>query len=102
MRKIEKTKSDPANEYLRILRKMAKLMQAQKRIMTLNEVSDYTELSKSTIYKLTMRKAIPHYKSPQGKAIYFKRAEIDKWLTSIQVTSLNELISEFNEFGINY
>lgn len=36
-------------------------------------------VSKSYLYKLTMRKQIPHYK-PMGKMCYFNRAELEEWL----------------------
>lgn len=55
------------------------LLKGQKEMMTLDDVATYTELSKSTIYKLTARNEIPHYK-PTGKVIFFKKSEIDAWL----------------------
>jgi excisionase family DNA binding protein len=55
------------------------LLLSQKKVLTLDEVSDYTGLSKSFLYKLTCKNEIPCYK-PLGKHIYFNKEEIDSWL----------------------
>ena len=62
----------------------------QKEILTLGEVAQYTGLAKSQLYKLTSKKKIPHYK-PTGKICYFKRSEVDAWLTSNPVATESEL-----------
>ena len=54
-------------------------IQGAKNILTLEEVAEYTHLSKSYVYKLTSKGDIPYYK-PNGKQLYFKRTEIDEWL----------------------
>lgn len=50
----------------------------QKEVLNILEVCTLTGLSKSTIYKLTMRGKIPHYK--QAKRLYFDRVEVLNWL----------------------
>lgn len=62
-----------------IERKLDIQAQEAKNILTLEEVAEYTHLSKSYIYKLTSKGDIPYYK-PNGKQLYFKRTEIDEWL----------------------
>lgn len=62
----------------------------QKEILTLEEVAQYTGLAKSQLYKLTSEKKIPHYK-PTGKVCYFKRSEVEAWLTSNPVATASEL-----------
>ena len=62
-----------------IERKLDIQAQEAKKILTLEEVAEYTHLSKSYIYKLTSKGDIPYYK-PNGKQLYFKRTEIDEWL----------------------
>ena len=47
-------------------------------------------ISKSYLYKLTMRREIPHYK-PTGKVCYFNRREIEEWLQSNRVATNTEL-----------
>ena len=60
-------------------RKLDIQAQEAKNILTLEEVAEYTHLSKSYVYKLTSKGDIPYYK-PNGKQLYFKRTEIDEWL----------------------
>lgn len=64
-----------------------------KRILTLDEVSSYTGMSKSYLYKLTATQKIPHYK-PIGKLIYFEKDELDAWLLQNRVSTSNELESK--------
>ena len=63
---------------LRLLR-IEKLLSGNKTVLTFNETADYTGLSKSYLYKLTSACMIPHSK-PNGKQVYFEKAELDKWL----------------------
>lgn len=69
------------------------IKQNSKEVLTLKEVADYTGLSRSYLYKLTMRQEIPHYK-PNGKQIYFNRLELDKWLQSNRVATQEELAQQ--------
>lgn len=69
------------------------IKQNSKEVLTLKEVADYTGLSRSYLYKLTMRQEIPHYK-PNGKQIYFNRLELDKWLQSNRVSTQEELAQQ--------
>jgi len=62
-----------------IERKLDIQAQEAKNILTLEEVAEYTHISKSYVYKLTSKGDIPYYK-PNGKQLYFKRTEIDEWL----------------------
>lgn len=61
------------------LKKIEEQLSQQKSVFTLEEVATYTQLSKSYLYKLTSRGDIPHSK-PNGKQVYFDKAEIDSWL----------------------
>ena len=54
-------------------------MLTNKTVLTFDEVANYTGLSKSYLYKLTSAGLIPHSK-PNGKNVYFGKAEIDTWL----------------------
>lgn len=65
----------------------------EKEVLTLNEVANYTGLSKGYLYKLTMRQEIPHYK-PNGKCLYFDRVEIEKWLKSNRIATQEELAQQ--------
>lgn len=50
-----------------------------KNVLTLEEVAELTGLSKFYLYQLTSKKQIPHYK-PNGRLVYFDKAEIEAWL----------------------
>jgi excisionase family DNA binding protein len=62
----------------------------QKEVLTLNEVSQFTGLSKSHIYKLCSNGGIPFYK-PFGKVNYFDRQEIINWLKQNRIATAKEL-----------
>ena len=47
-------------------------------------------VSKSYLYKLTMRQQIPHYK-PMGKMVYFNRLELEQWLQNNRVSTATEI-----------
>ena len=57
----------------------ANVIGCTKEVLTSDEAAVYMGVSKSYLYKLTMRKQIPHYK-PMGKMCYFNRAELEEWL----------------------
>jgi len=61
-----------------------------KETLDFNEAAQYTNQSRSYLYKLTSQGLIPHYK-PNGKKIYFKRSELDEWLLRNKVFSSDEL-----------
>lgn len=70
-----------------------KLSALQKDVLTLEDVAQYTGLSRSQIYKLTSSGEIPHYK-PNGKYIYFDRLEVDNWLRRNRIASSDEVASK--------
>lgn len=61
-----------------------------KEVLTSDEAARYMGISKSYLYKLTMRQQIPHYK-PMGKMCYFNRVEIENWLQGNRVATEMEL-----------
>lgn len=61
-----------------------------KEVLTSNEAAQYMGISKSYLYKLTMRQQIPHFK-PMGKMIYFNRLELEQWLQNNRVTTNDEI-----------
>lgn len=61
-----------------------------KEVLTSDEAAKYMGVSKSYLYKLTMRQQIPHYK-PMGKLCYFNRQELEQWLQSNRVATDDEL-----------
>lgn len=55
-----------------------------KEVLTSKETARYLGISMSYLYKLMMRRLIPHYK-PMGKLCYFNRNELIQWLQSNRV-----------------
>jgi excisionase family DNA binding protein len=70
-----------------------------KDIISIDECSKLTGLSKSTIYKHTSERLIPHYKT--GKRLVFKRQDILKWLTTNRRKTLSEIENEANQVANN-
>jgi excisionase family DNA binding protein len=62
------------------LEKIENLLQLQKEVLNLEELSLYTGLAKSTIYKKTADGLIPFYK--QSGYLFFDRVEVLEWLKS--------------------
>ena len=49
-----------------------------ERILTLKDLSEWLQVSPSTIYQWTHMSYIPHYKL--GRGVRFKPSEVVKWL----------------------
>lgn len=79
------------------LDRIENLLRASKTVMSLEEASEYTGISRSYLYKLTAKGEIP-FSKPRGKIIYFSREKLDNWLLSNSKKSAGELKSE----ALNY
>lgn len=62
----------------------------EKTILNLAELSVYTGISKSYLYKLTHLGKIP-FSKPFGKLIFFDKKDVDSWLLSNKQATSNEL-----------
>ena len=69
---------------------MANTIFCTKEVLTSDEAAKYMGVSKSYLYKLTMRQQIPHYK-PMGKMVYFNRLELEQWLQNNRVSTSTEI-----------
>lgn len=79
------------NEIMKRLDRLEVLtLLAAKSVLTLEEVCLLTGLAKSTVYKMTANRAIPHYHADGGKHLYFKKDEVENWLTRNRVSSQTE------------
>ena len=67
-----------------------------KSILNIDEVSDFTGISKSTIYKLTSSREIPHYK--KAKHLVFDREEISDWIKSNKIYTKEEIDNEASTY----
>jgi excisionase family DNA binding protein len=49
-----------------------------EQLLTISQLSELIQVSRSTLYEWTHTGFIPHYKLPKG--VRFKEEEINKWL----------------------
>jgi excisionase family DNA binding protein len=76
----KKTKEELLIEkYTKQVEKLIRENSKEDVIFDFDKTCEYLGLSKSTLYKHTMKGEIPHYK-PTGKKIYFSKNEIDNWV----------------------
>lgn len=74
------------------------LLLEQKEVLTLDEVSQYTGISKSYLYKLTSTGGIPCYK-PNGKLVYIAKDELNNWLLQNRKATTEELESQASTYN---
>lgn len=64
-----------------------------KEVLTSDEAARYMGISKSYLYKLTMRQEIPFFR-PMGKMCYFNRLELEQWLQRNRVATSSEITQQ--------
>lgn len=72
----------------------------KKEVLNFNDACKYLDISASHLYKLTSQKLVPHF-CPQGKKLYFNRAELDEWLQRNRQSSTDEIEQEAANYVIN-
>jgi len=65
-------------------------------IFNMAQAADYLGLAKSTVYKMTSSRLIPH--SKVSKKIIFKRNELEEWITKHKVKTKEEIEQEANAY----
>lgn len=60
--------------------------------LNISEVSKLVGLEESTLYGLTSKRKIPHYKP--GKKLLFKRSEILAWIDKSRQATADEIINQ--------
>ena len=60
--------------------------------LNIDQAADYLCLSKSTIYKMTAERTIPHCK--MSKRVYFKPQVLEDWVSKYKVKTVNEIEQE--------
>ena len=71
-----------------------------KQVLNVEEASEYTGLSTSTLYKLTSSRRIPHSK-PSGKKVFFSREALDEWMLKNPVSCLESLDQKASNIMLN-
>lgn len=75
----------------------ANIINCTKEVLTTDEAARYLGVSKSYLYKLTMKREIPHYK-PMGKICYFNRDELEQWLQRNRISTEVEISQRAQQF----
>lgn len=68
-------------------------------VLDIEQAAKYLHLQITTIYEKTSKKLIPHFK--KGNRLYFKRAELDQWLSEGKVKTREELRGEVQTERMN-
>lgn len=91
------------NDFKLILEKLnylEQLMQSNnKEILSVEELEKYTGFKKSYIYHLVHFNKIP-YSKPNGKYLFFEKAEIDQWLLKNKSLSNDQIQEKSREYII--
>jgi len=64
-----------------------------KQVLSMEEAAIFLDLSKNSLYKMTHKHELPFYR-PNGKLIFFERADLLNWVRSARVLSEKELEEE--------
>ena len=67
-------------EVVGLLEEIKVLLSHTKKVMNVEDLAQYTGLSKSKIYKLTHLKLIPMGNNPNIRQKFFDKEKIDAWL----------------------
>lgn len=72
-------------------------LKTKKEIFTIDDLVEYSGLSRSSIYKKTMNREIPHYKV--NRKLYFNYEEIKNWFFSNKIESRDEIINKIRKIS---
>lgn len=67
------------------------LLTSSKSVFDMSEAAQFLGISKDRLYHLTQEKRVPYYK--QGNANYFKKEELERWMTETKVPTVREVRS---------
>lgn len=84
-----------SSQVLSELKQIKCLLYDNKTVLNVEELSQYTGLSKSKIYKLLSKKLIPTGSNPNIRQKFFFKKAIDKWLMGVSLSDL-ETEAEFD------
>ena len=77
------------------------LLATQPKPLTLKEAAEFLDFSRSYLYRLTSQGRVPCYK-PEGKRIYFDRAELVNWLKRNRIRPQEELEATAATYVVNH
>lgn len=70
---------------------------AQKENLSFKEALLYLDVSKSFLYKLTSTRGI-NFTKPNGGKIYFKKSELEKWMSQNESKSMKVVEDELSAY----
>ncbi|UJH90121.1 helix-turn-helix domain-containing protein [Antarcticibacterium sp. 1MA-6-2] len=85
------------NQVVVLLEDIKVLLSHTKKVMNVDDLAQYTGLSKSKIYKLTHLKLIPISNNPNIRQKFFDKDKIDAWLLGEPNLSDEFLEHQFNQ-----
>lgn len=88
---------DEQIKILEILQEIKNLLSQNKKVLNVDDLAEYTGLSKSKIYKLTQLKLIPMGNNQHVRQKFFNKEDIDAWLLGDPVLSDEALEQKFNK-----
>ena len=74
----------------------ANIPPSQPEILTIEQTSKLLNLAKPTIYTLTSKCKIPHFK--KGKKLYFKRSELMEWIEGGKQKTISDERKEMDDY----
>lgn len=72
-------------------------MTEQRKLLSTKEAAEYCGFKLSYFRKLMMRRVIPMYK-PCGKLCFFKKEDLDAFLTGVRISSQEEIAEEADRY----
>lgn len=77
----------------RILKEISDLKSGQtKDFLSVDETADFLGIPKSSVYQHSHKRTIPYFKT--GKKLYFKRADLERYITQNHYRSREQLENE--------
>jgi len=70
--------------------------ETSKEILNVDEASEFLNIAKQTVYTLTSKREIPHFK--RGKKLYFKLSELQNWIDVTKRKTVSELKADTENF----
>lgn len=67
-----------------------------KEIFNVKEAADFLDLEVGYLYQLTSKREIPFYRP--GRKIYFKRQELEDWITSKRMATKSEVFQQASRY----
>ena len=77
------------------------LVATQPKPLTLKEAAEFLDFSRSYLYRLTSQGRVPCYK-PEGKRVYFDRAELVNWLKRNRIRPQEETEEKAASYIVNH